>query len=69
MRLGYGTSSDITRSDIICQASNSSAVTTRLVGSITQRLATGRTYVLEVMQGSGASMSGIVGGVVATRLA
>lgn len=68
MRLGYGTSSDITRSDIICQASNSSAVTTRLVGSITQRLATGRTYVLEVMQGSGSSMSGIVGGIVATRL-
>lgn len=68
MRLGYGTSSDITRSDIICQASNSSAVTTRLVGSITQRLATGRTYVLEVLQGSGSSMSGIIGGIVATRL-
>lgn len=69
IRLGIGTTSDITRSDIFCQASNNSTVTTRLAGSITQKLTSNRTYTLKVMQGSGSTMSGIVGGVVATRLA
>ena len=69
IRLGIGTTSDITRSDIFCQASNSSTVTTRLAGSITQKLTSNRTYTLKVMQGSGSEMSGIIGGVVATRLA
>lgn len=69
VRLGIGTTSDITRSDIFCQASNSSSVTTRLAGSITQKLTTNRTYTLKIMQGSGSTMSGIVGGIVATRLA
>ena len=68
IRLGIGTTSDITRSDIFCQASNSGTVTTRLAGSITQKLTSGRTYTLKVMQGSGSAMSGIVGGIVATRL-
>lgn len=69
IRLGIGTTSDITRSDIFCQASNSGTVTTRLAGSITQKLTADRTYTLKVMQGSGSAMSGIVGGIVATRLA
>lgn len=68
IRLGIGTTSDITRSDIFCQASNSGTVTTRLAGSITQKLTADRTYTLKVMQGSGSAMSGIVGGIVATRL-
>lgn len=58
----------LTRSDIFCQASNSSAVTTRLAGSVTVNLSTDRTYKIQVMQGSGSAMNGITVGIVATRL-
>ena len=58
----------LTRSDIFCQASNSSAVTTRLAGSVTVNLSTDRTYKIQVMQGSGSTMNGITVGIVATRL-
>lgn len=58
----------LTRSDIFCQASNSSAVTTRLAGSVAVNLSTDRTYKIQVMQGSGSAMNGITVGIVATRL-
>lgn len=67
IRLAYG-SVALTRSDIFCQASNSSAVTTRLAGSVTENLSTDRTYKIQVMQGSGSAMNGITVGIVATRL-
>lgn len=67
IRLAYG-SEALTRSDIFCQASNSSAVTTRLAGSVTVNLSTDRTYKIQVMQGSGSAMNGITVGIVATRL-
>lgn len=58
----------LTRSDIFCQASKSSTVTTRLAGSVTVNLSTDRTYKIQVMQGSGSTMNGITVGIVATRL-
>lgn len=67
IRLAVG-SEALTRSDIFCQASNSSAVTTRLAGSVTVNLSTDRTYKIQVMQGSGSAMNGITVGIVATRL-
>lgn len=67
IRLAVG-SEALTRSDIFCQASNSSAVTTRLAGSVTVNLSTDRTYKIQVMQGSGSTMNGITVGIVATRL-
>ena len=65
--LAYG-SEALTRSGIFCQASNSSAVTTRLAGSVVQTISADRNYKIQVMQGSGSSMNGIVVGIVATRL-
>ena len=67
IRLAVG-SEALTRSDIFCQASDSSAVTTRLAGSVTVNLSTDRTYKIQVMQGSGSAMNGITVGIVATRI-
>ena len=68
IRLKEGTNG-LTRSDIFCQASNSSTVTSRLAGSVTVSIQSSTRYEVQVMQGSGSSMSGIVANIVATRLA
>ena len=67
IRLAYG-SEALTRSDIFCQASDSGTVTTRLAGSVVQTISADRNYKIQVMQGSGSAMNGIIVGIVATRL-
>lgn len=67
IRLAYG-SKALTRSDIFCQASDSGTVTTRLAGSVVQTISADRNYKIQVMQGSGSAMNGIIVGIVATRL-